>query len=68
MTDEEVCPNCGSPYMEKIAFTHGISIWRETDEICLFEREDGTQLLFLHLNGGDGTGVQDSKSRGKSRS
>lgn len=48
------CPNCGQKFMEKIKFTPGITIWRETDEICLYETDDGEKLMFLHLDGGDG--------------
>lgn len=47
------CPNCGNPYLEKIEFTSGITIWRETDEICL-HTTDGADILYLHLDGGDG--------------
>lgn len=48
------CPNCGQKFMEKIMFQTGITIWRETDEICL-HNTDGKPMIYLHKDGGDGS-------------
>lgn len=52
MSANEICPNCGNKYVEKVKFEHGMMVLSPSDEICLFVKEGGNHLMYFHINGG----------------
>lgn len=61
------CPNCGNPFFEKVAFRSEITVITPSNEICLFETEDGEKLMFFHIDGGTLTGELPEQDQDKDK-